>query len=101
MSQSQIIPAISWPGARAGQCYGNVKQIVDLFGGTFAFGWVLSKPGPYRIRNESPPPLYRRCVNHVVWRDPSFGKLWEVSPSICVTRPNECHFVDIEFWEDA
>jgi hypothetical protein len=99
MSHSVIVPAISWEGAKAGRCYGNVKEMVRQFGGTFAFGWALGEYGPSRLRCQSPPPLYRRWVNHVVWRD-ALGKLWEVSPNVSVARPDEVHFVNTEFWED-
>jgi hypothetical protein len=100
MTHSVIVPAVTWAGAKAGQCYRNVKEIVRQYGGTFAFGWALGEYGPTRLRFQSPPPLYRRWVNHVVWRDPR-GQLWEVSPNVAVAKPDEVQFVNTEFSEDA
>lgn len=99
MSHPIIVPAITWEGAKAGRCYSNVKEMVRRYGGTFAFGWALGDSGPVRLRNQDPPPLYRRWVNHVVWRD-LLGRLWEVSPNVSVENTNEVCFASTEFLED-
>lgn len=99
MSHPTIVPAVAWDGAKAGRCYSNVKEVVRRHGGTFAFGWALAEAGPARLQSQSPPPLYRRWVNHVVWRD-LLGRLWEVSPNVTVENPSEICFADTEFLED-
>jgi len=75
-----VVPPRPWDEARPGKCYNNVLETVRRHGGEGVFGWALTDFGPHRANGGSEPPLYRRWLNHVVWRDPQ-GMLWEVSPN--------------------
>src|SRR5205814_1720114 len=66
-------------GAVVGNCFQNVKHVIELHGGSFAYGWAFSGLGPIASSGQIQP-LYSRWCNHVIWRDKN-GRLWEVTPS--------------------
>jgi hypothetical protein len=66
-------------GAVVGNCFQNVKHLIELHGGSFAYGWAFSGLGPVALSGEVQP-LYSGWCNHVIWRD-GIGRLWEVTPS--------------------
>lgn len=55
--------------AREGECFENVKQMVEESGGTHQYGWAI-----WRCRN-----LYLEAEHHAVFRDAE-GVLVEVTP---------------------
>src|SRR5690349_6848485 len=67
------------PSSAPGKCWQNVKQLIDLHGGTFVYGWAFAGLGPIAAFGEVQP-LYSRWCNHVLWRDKN-DRLWEVTPS--------------------
>src|SRR5689334_20409027 len=93
------VPPAPWAGAKAGQCYDNVREMIRHHGGDYVFGWAVGEHGPLRVSGAYPPPLYRRLVNHVVWQDRD-GKLWEVSPNIIVESAEQTQFLKTEFLVD-
>ena len=98
-----IVTAVArpWGEARAGKCYTNVQDMIRQMGGQMCYGWALTDFGPHRsCGSQNPPPLYRRWLNHVVWRDPS-GQFWEVTPNSVIGSPTELQFRDTEFVPDA
>src|SRR3954464_13521359 len=91
---------LPWDDARVGKCYNNVNEMVKRRGGEMAYGWALTDFGPHRCNGlGDPPPLYRRWLNHVVWRDTS-GQLWEVTPNAVIDNHKECHFAPTIFLPD-
>jgi hypothetical protein len=68
-----------WEQAIPQRCHHNVRALIGMKGGEFVFGWALSYSGPLLVSSRNRAPLFRRWINHVVWRDPS-GKLREVTP---------------------
>src|SRR5205085_3422999 len=78
---SIVVPPFRWEGGRVGKCYNNIQEIVRRHGGGPVYGWALADFGPFRTNGSYPPPLYRRWLNHVVWRDRQ-RRMWEVSPSL-------------------
>ena len=100
VSEVIIVPPLPWSAARAGKCYNNVQSKIKDRGGEPVFGWALTEFGPFRRSGWYPPPLYRRWLNHVVWRD-TLGKLWEVTPNLNLDHGQESHFAQTEFLPDA
>ena len=98
---SEVITAspFPWNGARAGKCYNNVLKLIEERGGDLVFGWALTEYGPFRRGGWYPPPLYRRWLNHVVWRD-SEGQLWEVTPKLDLDDGKSLNFDQTEFLPD-
>ena len=94
-----VVPPFRWEGGRVGKCYNNVHEMVRRHGGQPVYGWALADFGPFRSTGLSPPPLYRRWLNHVVWRDEQ-GQLWEVSPSLNLDNLKETHFLQTDFLPD-
>jgi hypothetical protein len=94
-----IAAARPWNGAKVGKCYNNVQEMVRRHGGGFCYGWALTDYGPHSLSGLAPPPLYRRWLNHVVWRDVA-GALWEVSPNATITDLSETRFKSTEFVVD-
>ncbi len=87
--------------ARVGKCYRNVLAAIRKHGGDAVYGWAVTDFGPHRVSgSKTPAPLYRRWLNHVVWRDPR-GKLWEVSPNAVIDDHSEPQFLPTEFVIDA
>jgi hypothetical protein len=87
--------------ARVGKCYNNVQAAIARHGGEATYGWALTDFGPHRGRGgKLPPPLYRRWLNHVLWRDPR-GKVWEVTPNAVVDNHSVREFKPTEFILDA
>ena len=101
LPQDKVVLAAArpWPEARVGKCYLNVKETIRLHGGDFVYGWALTDFGPHRITPNHDQPLYRRWLNHVVWRDPQ-EKLWEVTPNAVVDNHAYRQFADTEFLPD-
>jgi hypothetical protein len=97
-SKSQVVhvPPAPWAGGRVGKCYSNVQSIIRQAGGEAVYGWALTDFGPHRITGGNQAPLYRRWLNHVVWRDAQ-GQLWEVSPNAVVGDFSQQHFAATEF----
>jgi hypothetical protein len=91
-----VVPPSPWEGARVGKCYLNVREMVRRHGGEFAYGWALTDRGPHRIGSGSEPPLYRRWLNHVVWRNAQ-GQLREVSPNAVIDNFSKQEFRATEF----
>jgi len=91
-----VVPACPWDGARVGKCYNNVKEMIRRHGGEAVYGWALTDFGPHQARGGRQLPLYRRWLNHVVWRD-SLGKVWEVSPNAVIDNHAETEFRATEF----
>src|SRR5262249_7407578 len=81
-------------------CHDNVLEMVRRHGGEAVFGWALAEFGPLTDTDWRAPPLYRRWVNHVVWRD-TVGNLWEVSPSVTIEHQEDVTFQDTEFLPDS
>lgn len=87
--------------ARVGKCYNNVQMAIAQHGGEAAYCWALTDFGPHRARGgNQPAPLYRRWLNHVLWRDPR-GKVWEVTPNAVVDNHRIREFKPTEFILDA
>jgi hypothetical protein len=99
---SLIVPPRPWDEVRPGKCYNNVLEMIRRHGGEAVFGWALTDFGPHRPNGGSEPPLYRRWLNHVVWRDPQ-GALWEVSPNSVIDSQGarDHEFRATEFLVDA
>jgi hypothetical protein len=76
-----VAETFGWAGANPGKCWHNVSQLTAAFGGTFAYGWALGDAGPLSSGRQKVVPLYRRWVNHILWRDEN-GQLWEVTPRV-------------------
>jgi hypothetical protein len=96
----QVVPPAPWDEAKVGKCYINVKAMIDRHGGEAVYGWALTDFGPHRATvSNSPPPLYRRWLNHVVWRDTS-GKLWEPTPNAVIDDHAQRRFAATEFLLD-
>lgn len=95
----QFVPPAPWDGATVGKCFRNVQAMIDSHGGEAVYGWALTDYGPHRAFGGSEPPLYRRWLNHVVWRDRQ-GKLWEVTPNTVIGSHGERQFVATEFVVD-
>jgi hypothetical protein len=94
------VPPYPWQGAIVGKCYENVQEMIKRSGGECYYGWALTDFGPHRCNGQfDPPPLYRRWLNHVVWRDPA-GMLWEVSPNAIIDNHDKTQFVTTEFLPD-
>lgn len=94
------VPPFPWDEAKAGKCYNNVKEMIRRYGGQFCYGWALTDFGPHRCNgHRNPPPLYRRWLNHVVWRDGN-GLLWEVSQNSVIDDRAQTQFVATEFLPD-
>jgi hypothetical protein len=93
-----MVPPLPWEGARVNHCYGNVRAMIQQQGGEMCYGWALADFGPHRLsrRSQNPPPLFRRWVNHVVWRDTA-GQLWEVTPGKFVINHTQSKFIATEF----
>jgi hypothetical protein len=89
------------PGAaRVGKCYNNVKEMIRQSGGEMCYGWALTDFGPHRCNGHHDPlPLYRRWLNHVVWRDAT-DQLWEASPNAVIGDYAEGQFMPTEFLPD-
>jgi len=101
ISLGQATPVIAAPlpseQARIGKCYNNVMQAVARHGGEAVYGWALTDWGPHRVSgSKTPAPLYRRWLNHVLWRDPQ-GRLWEVSPNTVIGENSSRQFLPTEF----
>jgi hypothetical protein len=95
------VPPLETNQARVGKCYRNVMEAISEHGGQAVYGWAVTDFGPHRISgNNTPAPLYRRWLNHVVWRDPQ-GKLWEVSPNAVIDDHSSPEFLPTEFIIDA
>lgn len=98
--QRVVAPPSPWNEAKVGKCYWNVMEMIRRHGGEAAYGWALTDFGPHRARGGSePPPLYRRWLNHVLWRDGQ-GRLWEVSPNTRIDNPSLTEFRPTEFLLD-
>jgi len=90
------------PSAEAlvGKCYNNVSAAIKQYGGKAVYGWAVTDFGPHRLSgSKKPAALYRRWLNHVVWRDPQ-GKVWEVSPNAVIDDHSEREFLPTEFIPD-
>ena len=98
-NQVVIVPPAPWEEAKVGKCYRNVKEMIRRSGGEAAYGWALTDFGPHRARGGSQLPLYRRWLNHVIWRDRQ-GRLWEVSPNVRIDNPILTEFRSTEFLLD-
>jgi hypothetical protein len=97
----QVVPPAPWEGANPGKCFRNVRAMIERHGGEAAYGWALTDYGPHRaLGGTQPPPLYRRWLNHVVWRDAQ-RKLWEVTPNVVIDDKSDPHFVSTEFLVDS
>jgi hypothetical protein len=94
-----LVPPAPWEGARVGKCYNNVQAMIGRRGGEALYGWALTDFGPHRATGGNDPPLYRRWLNHVVWRDPN-GQPWEVSPNAVIDNHSEQQFLPTEFLPD-
>src|SRR5262245_13568729 len=89
-----------WDGAKVGKCYWNVRQMIQRQGGEAVYGWAFTDFGPHQIHGAKQPPLYRRWLNHVVWRNAA-GQLWEVTPNAVIDNHHETRFVATEFFPDS
>ena len=97
----QVVPPLATEESRVGKCYTNVMSAISRHGGEAVYGWALTDFGPHRVSGgRTPAPLYRRWLNHVVWRDAQ-GKLWEVSPNAVIDNHSQRHFLPTEFICDA
>jgi hypothetical protein len=94
------VAAAPWDGAQVGKCYLNVQEVIRRAGGAAVYGWALTDFGPHQLHGMKLPPLYRRWLNHVVWRD-AHGQLWEVSPNAVIDNHDETQFVATEFLPDS
>ena len=100
-TRALIAPPRASDEARVGKCYTNVLSAIRRDGGQAVYGWALTDFGPHRLSGgKTPAPLYRRWLNHVVWRDPQ-GKIWEVSPNAVIDDHSEPEFLPTEFIPDA
>jgi hypothetical protein len=71
--------------------------MVRRHGGEICYGWALADFGPHRLSQaHEPPPLYRRSVNHVVWRNPQ-GELFEVTPGKFIIDQTKAQFIATDF----
>ena len=95
----QVAAPLPWEGATNGKCYRNVQSMIARHGGEAVYGWALTDFGPHHGFGGSEPPLYRRWLNHVVWRDPQ-GPLWEVTPHMALDEPGKLEFLATEFLID-
>ena len=93
------VPPLPWKGAQAGRCYNNVQAMIRQRGGEAMFGWLLCEYGPVQLGGSDQPPLYRRWMNHVLWRDGQ-GKLWEVSPCTKENPAEKDRFISVSFLPD-
>jgi len=103
LGATNVFVAEPWPSdeARVGKCYNNVQAAIARLGGEAAYGWALTDFGPHRARQgKHPAPLYRRWLNHVLWRDPA-GKVWEVTPNAVVDNHSVREFKPTEYIPDA
>ena len=94
--KSVVAPPEPWDGARVGKCYNNVQAMISRRGGEAAYGWALTDFGPHRAFGGKEPPLYRRWLNHVLWRDAD-GHLREVSPNAVIGDYRQQQFLATEF----
>ena len=94
-----VVLPLPWKEAQAGRCYNNVQAIIRQRGGEAVFGWLLCENGPLQRNGGYQPPLYRRWMNHVLWRDPE-GRLWEVSPCAKENPADENTFITVNFLPD-
>ncbi len=96
-SEVVTVPPLPFDGARVGHCYHNVREMVRTRGGEACYGWALADYGPHRLSpSDEPRPLYRRCVNHVVWKDPQ-DRLFEVTPGKFILNHDQAKFVATDF----
>jgi hypothetical protein len=94
------VPPYPWDGAKPGKCYVNVREMIKRHGGQYCYGWALTDFGPHRCSgSRNPPPLYRRWLNHVVWRDRN-GLLWEVTQNAVIDNRSQTEFAATEFLPD-
>jgi len=99
-NQRVVAPPAPWNEARVGKCYWNVLQMIGRHGGQAVYGWALTDFGPHRLHGRRDlPPLYRRWLNHVLWRDQQ-GQVWEVSPNMRIDQPGQTEFRPTEFLLD-
>jgi len=99
VSEVITVPPLPWSGAKPGKCYENVRRLIKDRGGDFVYGWALTEYGPFRRVGWYPPPLYRRWLNHVVWRDVE-GKIWEVTPGLNLDDRRAAGFNPTDFMVD-
>ena len=100
-SNSVLASPLATSESRLGKCYNNVQAMIARAGGEAAYGWALTDLGPHRASGgNTPPPLYRRWLNHVIWRDPQ-GQLWEVTPNAVIDDPTQQEFRPTEFVLEA
>jgi hypothetical protein len=100
LSKIQIAQPLVWEEPQPGKCFRNVQTMIDRHGGEAVYGWALTDFGPHRaLGGTHPPPLYRRWLNHVVWRDVE-GKLWEPTPNVVIDDKSDPRFVATEFLVD-
>jgi len=98
---SVTVPPLPSNEARVGKCYNNVMSAISRQDGEAVYGWALTDFGPHRISGDkTPEPLYRRWLNHVLWRDAE-GQMWEVSPNAVIDDHSEREFLPTEFIPDA
>jgi hypothetical protein len=99
-SDVQVAQPLVWDGATPGKCLRNVQVLIERYGGEAVYGWALTDFGPHRaLGGTQPPPLYRRWLNHVVWRDAQ-GKLWEATPSAVIGSKSELRYLATEILID-
>ncbi len=95
-----IVQPYEWGGAKLTACYRNVSELIKRHGGTHCYGWALAEFGPCRLYDSwEPQPLFRRWINHVVWRDIT-NRLWDPSPHVAVEDPSVWKFLPTEFVVD-
>jgi hypothetical protein len=95
-----VVPPFEWDDAKVTACYRNVSELIAMHGGTHCYGWALAEYGPCRLcESSAPAPLFRRWINHVVWRD-AHGLLWDPSPHVAVQDPSLCKFLPTDFVVD-
>jgi hypothetical protein len=101
LAMNKVLVALPrpWNGARVGKCYNNVLEMIRREGGEACYGWALTDFGPHSTSGTRVPPLYRRWLNHVVWRDLD-GQLWEVTPNAVIGNAAKMHFAATEFVPD-
>ena len=100
MNETHVALPRPWAGARVGKCYDNVTEMIRRHGGEAYYGWALTDFGPHSTSGRSIPPLYRRWLNHVVWRDAEL-QLWEVTPNAVIGDFAQTHFRATEFVPDS
>jgi len=94
------VPPLASDEAQVGKCYNNVIGAIKRHGGEAVYGWALTDFGPHRVSGSTTPaPLYRRWLNHVVWRDAQ-GKVWELSPNAVIDDRSSPQFLPTEFIPD-